>query len=245
MFLPLKDINPTERVPIITIGLIAINVLVFLYQKSLGPGFEIIIAKLGATPYEITRNTDLTGVYQIGRYALEHYAGPKPIALTLLTSMFMHGSWLHLGGNMLYLWIFGNNVEDILGPTKYVIFYLVCGLAAHGLHILSGPSSLIPTVGASGAVSGLLGAYLMAYPRARVLTLMFLFIFIRLTVLPAAVIIIYWFVYQLLMGAVSLGGGMHTGGVAWFAHIGGFVAGIILIYAMAGRTITWLRRGGW
>jgi membrane associated rhomboid family serine protease len=244
MFLPLKDINPTERTPIVTIGFIVINVLVFFYQKSLGPvGFGMVIAKLGATPYEITRMTDLTGIYNIGGYALEHFKGPRPIALTLFTSMFMHGSWWHLGGNMLYLWIFGNNVEDILGPMKYIIFYFACGLAAHALHIVSGPSSIIPTVGASGAISGLLGAYLIAYPRARVLTLMFIFFFIRLTVLPAAVIIIYWFVIQLIYGLVALGG-MHHGGVAWFAHIGGFIAGVALIYAMAGRTIRWLRRGG-
>ena len=240
MFLPLKDINPTERTPVITISLIVINVLVYLYQLSIGPR---LIAAFGATPYEITRLTDLNEIINIGGYQLRHLPGPKPIVLTLFTSMFMHGGLLHLGGNMLYLWIFGNNIEDILGPFKYIVFYISCGLIAHALHIVSDPSSLIPTVGASGAISGLLGAYLIAYPRARVLTLMFLFFIIRLAVVPASVIIVFWFVIQLISGFASLGG-MHGGGVAWFAHIGGFIAGIILIYAMAGTTIYWLRRGG-
>jgi membrane associated rhomboid family serine protease len=242
MFLPLKDINPTSRRPVVTISLIVINIIVYFYEMSQGQlGFNAITASLGATPFEITRMTDLVG--RMG-YNIVHYPGPKPIFLTLFTSMFLHGSILHLGGNMLYLWIFGNNVEDILGPLKFILFYFVCGIAAHALHIASNPSSIIPTVGASGAIAGTLGAYLIAYPRAQILTLMFLFIFIRLTVLPAFVIIIFWFFIQLISGLTSLGG-MATGGVAWFAHIGGFIAGIILIYTMAGRTIHWLRRGGY
>lgn len=241
MFLPLKDINPTSRRPVVTISLIAINVLVYLYQMAQGQaGFHAITASLGATPFEITRMTDLVG--RMG-YHIVHYPGPKPIFLTLFTSMFLHGSILHLGGNMLYLWIFGNNIEDILGPVKFILFYFACGMAAHALHIASNPSSIIPTVGASGAIAGVLGAYLIAYPHARILTLMFLFIFIRLAVLPAFVIIIFWFFIQLVSGLTSLGG-MATGGVAWFAHIGGFLAGIALIYAMAGKTIHWLRHGG-
>lgn len=243
MFLPLKDINPTYRKPVITISLIVINVLVFIYQMSLGPRMTALVAAYGATPFEITRMTDLVGVTNLG-FKLAHYPGPKPIFLTLVTSMFLHGGIMHLGGNMLYLWIFGNNIEDILGPAKFLLFYFVCGMAAHALHIASDPSSLIPTVGASGAISGLLGAYLIAYPRAQVLTLVFLFIFIRLAVIPAFVIIIFWFFIQLVYGMVSLGG-MQTGGVAWFAHIGGFIAGIILIYAMAGSTIYWLRHRGY
>ncbi len=241
MFLPLKDINPTRRRPVVTISLIVINILVFLYQMAQGQaGLHAIAASLGATPFEITHMTDLVG--RMG-YHIVHYPGPKPIFLTLFTSMFLHGSILHLGGNMLYLWIFGNNIEDILGPVKFILFYFICGLAAHALHIASDPSSIIPTVGASGAIAGILGAYLIAYPRARILTLMFLFIFIRLTVLPAFVIIVFWFVIQLISGLTSLGG-LATGGIAWFAHIGGFLAGIALIYAMAGGTIQWLRRGG-
>ncbi|HSG29335.1 MAG TPA: rhomboid family intramembrane serine protease, partial [Candidatus Krumholzibacterium sp.] len=157
MFLPLKDMNPTERTPYVTIGLIAVNVLVYLYQMSLGAQGHAFIASMGATPFEITRFTDLVGRYG---YNIVHYKGPSPIVLTLLTSMFMHGSLVHLGGNMLYLWIFGNNIEDILGPVKFLVFYLACGMIAHAMHIASNPSSLIPTVGASGAVAGILGAYL-------------------------------------------------------------------------------------
>ncbi|MBN2184023.1 MAG: rhomboid family intramembrane serine protease [Candidatus Krumholzibacteriota bacterium] len=239
MFLPLKDMNPTRNKPFVTVGLIVINVLVFVYQTSLGHQGQVLVASLGATPFEITHFRDLSG--PIGHFV--HARGPNPIVITLFTSMFLHGSILHLGGNMLYLWIFGNNIEDILGPLKFILFYFLCGLIAHATHIASDPSSLIPTIGASGAVAGLLGAYLIAYPRARVLTLIFLFIFIRLTVVPAYLIIIFWFVIQLLSGFASLGG--QGGGVAWFAHIGGFLGGVGLIYLMAGDTIHWLRHGSY
>jgi membrane associated rhomboid family serine protease len=157
--------------------------------------------------------------------------------------MFIHGGVAHILGNMLYLWIFGNNIEDILGPVRFIVFYVLCGLAAHALHIASDPASTVPTVGASGAISGLLGAYLIAFPRARVVTLVFLGFFVRMALIPAFVIIIFWFVIQFIFGLASLGG-TREGGVAWFAHIGGFLAGIALIYAMAGKTIYWLRRGG-
>ena len=239
MFLPLKDMNPTSRAPIVTVGLIVINVLVYFYQMYLGSQGEVIISSLGAIPFEITRHTDLVGTV----LNVQHYEGPKPVFLTLFTSMFLHGSLLHLGGNMLYLWIFGNNIEDILGPLKFLLFYILCGMFAHAMHIASNPSSVIPTVGASGAIGGLLGAYLIAYPNARVLTLMFIFIFIRLTVVPAFIIIIFWFILQIISGFASLGS-QQGGGVAWFAHIGGFLGGIALILLMAGDTIRWLRRGG-
>jgi membrane associated rhomboid family serine protease len=243
MFLPLKDINPTRRRPYATYSLIAANIAVFIYQLSLGTRLgTMFIASYGATPYEITHLTDLVGKVTLGAHVM-HYPGPHPVFLTLLTSMFIHGGFAHLGGNMLFLWIFGNNVEDILGPVKFVLFYLVSGLAAHALHIASDPGSTIPTVGASGAISGLLGAYLIAYPRAGILSVVFLGFFVRVAVIPAFVIIIYWFVVQFIFGLLSLGG-TGEGGVAWFAHVGGFLAGIALIYAMAGRTISWLRRGG-
>ena len=242
MFFPLKDINPTTRRPVATYALIAANVAVFIYQLSLGPRLnEAFIAAYGATPFEITHLTDLVGKIDV-HVQLIHYPGPTPILLTLLTSMFMHGGFVHLGGNMLYLWIFGNNIEDILGPAKFIVFYLLSGLVAHALHIASDPGSLVPTVGASGAISGLLGAYLIAYPQARVLTLVFLGFFIRMAVIPAFIIIVYWFVIQFIFGLASLGG-TAEGGVAWFAHIGGFLGGIALIYAMAGRTIWYLRHG--
>jgi membrane associated rhomboid family serine protease len=243
VFLPLKDINPTTHRPIATYSLIAINMAVFIYQLSLGPRLsEAFIASYGSTPFEITHMTDLVGKMNIG-VQLIHYPGPHPIFLTLLTSMFIHGGFAHILGNMLYLWIFGNNIEDILGPVRFIVFYVLCGLAAHALHIASDPASTIPTVGASGAISGLLGAYLIAFPRARVVTLVFLGFFVRMMLVPAFVIIVFWFVIQFIFGLASLGG-TREGGVAWFAHIGGFLAGIALIYAMAGKTIYWLRRGG-
>lgn len=242
MFLPLKDINPTRRRPIATYFLIAANVAVFIYQLSLGARLDaMFVASYGATPYEITHLTDLVGQVTAGSQIV-HYPGPHPIFLTLFTSMFLHGGFAHIAGNMLFLWIFGNNVESILGSFRYIVFYLLSGLAAHALHIASNPSSTIPTIGASGAISGILGAYLIAFPRARILTLVFLGFFIRMAVVPAFVIIIYWFVVQFVLALLSLGG--EGGGVAWFVHVGGFLAGIALIYAMAGKRIYWLHRGG-
>ncbi|HVO76857.1 MAG TPA: rhomboid family intramembrane serine protease [Candidatus Bathyarchaeia archaeon] len=244
MFLPLKDINPTQRRPIATYSLIAANVAVFIYQMSLGERLgNAFVTSYGAIPYEITHMADLVGKVAAGSQQIIHYPGPHPIFLTLFTSMFLHGSVAHIAGNMLFLWIFGNNVEDILGPARFVVFYLLGGLAAHALHIASNPSSVMPTIGASGAISGVLGAYLVAFPRARVLTLVFLGFFVRLAYIPAFVIIIYWFVVQFVFALLSLGG-EPSGGVAWFAHVGGFLAGIALIYLMAGRRISWLRRGG-
>ena len=238
MFLPLKDMNPTTRKPVISISLIAVNVMVYIYQLSLGSANSALITSLGATPAEITHMADLVG--RTG-YNFIHTQGPSPIFLTLFTSMFMHGSILHVGSNMLYLWIFGNNVEDILGPGKFLLFYFLCGLTAHAMHIASDPNSIIPTIGASGAIAGLMAGYLLIFPTARIITLIFLFIFIRLTVMPAYIIIAFWFVLQLINGFGSLGT-IQTGGVAWFAHIGGFLAGIGLTLAMAGDKVTLLNR---
>lgn len=240
LFIPLKDINPTRRRPVVTYALIATNLLVFLYQLWHGSGGQALISALGATPFEITHMTDLVGSY--GPYTL-HLPGPTPILLTLLTSMFLHGGFLHIGFNMLYLWIFGNNIEDVLGPARFILFYFAGGLIAHAMHIASDPGSLTPTIGASGAISAVMGAYLMLYPHARILTLAWIFIFIQMLAVPASMIIVYWFVIQLISGFVSLGGQIG-GGVAWFAHIGGFLGGVFLILLMAGDKVYWLRRGG-
>jgi membrane associated rhomboid family serine protease len=172
---------------------------------------------------------------------LEHFPGPRVVQLTLLTSMFIHGGFLHLLGNMLYLWIFGNNIEDLLGPIRFVLFYVVCGLAAAATHILSNPGSVIPTVGASGAVAGVLGAYLIAHPRARVMTLVFLGFFIRVMLLPASLLLVFWFLIQLFSGVASISTGVHGSGVAWFAHIGGFIAGVLLVKLMARNRLRWMR----
>ena len=238
MFLPLRDLNPTSRVPFVTIGLIAINVLVFIYELSLGRELSTFIAGWGAVPFEITRWVDLVGVDP--RTSIEHSPGPPAPFLTLFTSMFIHGGFFHIAGNMLYLWIFGNNVEDILGPVRFLIFYLLCGLAAAAAQIATHPGSTVPMVGASGAVAGVLGAYLIAYPGARVVTLVFVFIFIRVMLLPASLVLAFWFLIQLANGFTRLSTGL-SGGVAWFAHIGGFVAGIALIWILAGTRLRWMR----
>jgi membrane associated rhomboid family serine protease len=224
LLIPLKDVNPTQRRPVITYGLIAMNILVYVFQLSQGHGGARLVASLGATPFEITRMTDL--VHPVS--GILHAPGPRPVFLTLLTSMFLHGSIFHIGFNMLYLWIFGNNIEDVLGPLKFLFFYLASGMVAHAMHIASDPGSIIPTVGASGAISG-------------IMTLLWIFIFIQMIYLPAFAIIIYWFVLQLISGLISLGG-QAGGGVAWFAHIGGFLGGVFMIFLMAGGRVYWLRR---
>jgi len=211
MFIPLKDENPTRNKPYATFILIVINCLVYFYSitKS-NMGFQIFMYQYGLIPTEIFHMSELTPNYS------------APILLTPFTSMFMHGGFMHLAGNMLYLWIFGNNIEDHLGPVKFVLFYLLTGLAAALLFIVFSPNSEVPMIGASGAIAGVLGAYLVLFPRARILTFLFLFIFIRVMYLPAKILLGFWFFYQLLMSASSFGGG---GGVAWLAHVGGFAFG--------------------
>ncbi len=235
---PLKDHNPTRSRPYVTMLLVVINVVVFAYEMLLGDGVGDFVAAWGAIPYEIVHFEDLVGPAEGG---FDHTAGPSFIPLTLFSSMFMHGGVMHIGGNMLYLWIFGNNVEDVLGHAKYFFFYIVCGVLAGFAHILFNPNSTVPTVGASGAVAGVLGAYMVMYPKARVLTLVFLGIFIRMMEVPAAVLLVLWFVMQSLQGFLSLGVREMSGGVAWFAHIGGFVAGAVLSLALAGATIRAIR----
>ncbi len=212
--IPLHDDNPTERPPIITIAWIVACALVFLYQASLpaGPG-ETFVFQYGAIPALVFGEADPP---EMG-VAIPAYA-------TLITSMFLHGGWMHLIGNMLYLWVFGNNIEDAMGHAKYIAFYLTCGILAALSHALTDPSSSIPMVGASGAISGILGAYLLLFPRARVLVIM---PGLGATRVPAAIVLGMWFVMQLLSGGINIGG--EGGGVAFFAHIGGFLAGMALI----------------
>ncbi|MFP4082725.1 MAG: rhomboid family intramembrane serine protease [Candidatus Aminicenantes bacterium] len=210
MFIPLKDDNPTYRFPYVTVFLICLNILIFFYQIFSPQGLQHYVYKMGAIPYEITHFKTLPFFPRI--------APP----LTLITAMFLHGGFFHLFGNMLYLWIFGNNIEDFLGSFRFIFFYLLSGLGASLAHIIFNPNSQVPMVGASGAIAGVLGAYLILYPGARVLTFVFLFFFIRIIPIPAAVILGLWFLAQLLN--IGLGGG-----VAWFAHIGGFLIGVGLI----------------
>lgn len=214
--LPLKDNIPTDRFPIVTVILIAINTLVYIYEFLLGPAVDEFLVKYGMTPYEITHN-------------ISAYPRAVPVYATLITSMFLHAGLLHVAGNMLFLWIFGNNVEDSMGRFRFVIFYLLCGLLASFAQILMGPDSPIPNVGASGAIAGVLGGYILLFPRARVTTLIFLGIFITWVELPAIVVLLFWITLQVLLGITGISSAMADGGVAYFAHIGGFVAGIALI----------------
>ncbi|MEK6691906.1 MAG: rhomboid family intramembrane serine protease [Nitrospirota bacterium] len=211
--IPYKDDNPTAHFPVITILLIVVNTLVFLYQISSNTDSRAIVYSYGVIPYNLLHGNEGIGI---------------PIAINIFTSMFLHGGTLHLAGNMLYLWIFGNNIEDKLGIFRFIIFYLLCGVIATYTHALTDPSSRIPMIGASGAISGILGAYLVLFPRARIHTLIFFGFFIQVIKIPAIIVIGFWIVIQFMNGILSKGiyGG---GGVAWFAHIGGFLAGIILI----------------
>jgi len=204
--IPLKDDNPRTIIPFINVSLIIVNVLVFFYEISLGPQLEGFIKEYGAIPGYIVQGQNLE---------------------TLFTSMFLHGGFYHLGGNMLYLWIFGDNIENYLGHFRYIIFYLTCGLLAALAHIIFSQISEVPMVGASGAISGVLGAYLIKYPRARVLVLIPIFFFLTTRRVSALFILGFWFILQLFSGITSTG--IRGGGIAFWAHVGGFVAGAILI----------------
>ena len=222
--LPIKDDIPTRRTPIVTIALIAINVIVyFVFEQGLWGLGEVgneRVLEYGAIPAEITDPG-----FEVGP------TDQAPFWVTILTSMFMHGSLLHLGGNMLFLWIFGNNIEDSMGRLTFVLFYVLGGLAALGLHVLSDSNSVIPTVGASGAIAAVLGAYARLYPRARVVTLVFIVIIFTVISLPALLVLGVWLLLQLLPAfSDPVTGG---GGVAYFAHIGGFVFGALAIKLFA------------
>jgi len=263
--IPLRDYRTSRSFPTITVILIAINLVVFLYQGYLATrpvelNDGIAWQDSGFAPPAFDPNSYVTHVrnggdpalypisaddYFLLQYALipaELLGGRDlpptvviPLWLTLLTSMFMHGSLWHLIGNMLYLWIFGDNVEDAMGHGRFLVFYILCGLIAALAQIVTGVSSAIPMIGASGAIAAVLAAYFMLFPRSRVLTLVPIFFFIRLMNIPAVVLLGVWFLYQVLSGAGSLGA--SVGGTAWFAHIGGFVAGLLLVFVFKKRGV--------
>ena len=247
---PLKDNIPTDRTAFVTIAFLAINVIVyFVLQKGgilSGPSDSGVV-RYGAIPYEVTHPGDecdaLFGADGAARSQVlcegvdeVTVTDTPPTILTLFSSMFMHGSILHLGGNMLFLWIFGNNVEDSMGRVKFIAFYLLGGLAALAGQIIIEPNAAVPTIGASGAVAAVLGGYILLYPRARVVTLIFIVFFFTIIELPAMLILGFWFLQQVAFGYFDLanpaGGG---GGVAYFAHIGGFVFGLLAIKLFAQR----------
>jgi membrane associated rhomboid family serine protease len=233
MVMPLGDDNLDRRsAPIVTYVLIAINIIVWLLELS---GGETFINGFSAVPFEITHNTDLVGqqIVNVGgqSVSIDLYPGPTPVYLTLLSSMFMHASWMHIIGNMVYLWIFGDNIEDRLGHAKFLIFYLVCGFAASAAHILFTPDSVIPSLGASGAIAGVLGSYLILFPRKNVRVL----VSRSIVNMPAWMVLGLWIALQ-VFSQIGVSGGQSSG-VAYLAHIGGFVAGVVLTYAFGARRV--------
>ncbi|MFI5307614.1 MAG: rhomboid family intramembrane serine protease [Polyangiales bacterium] len=230
--IPYRDENETIRTPLITLALIGVNVLVWVAVQGAGSGYALAasVCNLGLIPGELTlRAIPGTGFPMGSGLACLIDEGRAP--LHVLTSMFLHGSWMHLLGNMWFLWLFGNNVEDSMGRMRFVVFYLLSGLGAAGAQVLSEPASIYPMVGASGAISGVMGAYLVLYPRVRVFTLVPIFVFFTTIALPAWVMIGYWFLLQVVGGLGVLGS--QEGGVAFSAHVGGFIAGVVLIKLFA------------
>ena len=225
MFIPLKDLNPRRSYPIINTTLILLNVLVFLYQYTLPPNaFKMFMIANATVPARFP-------AWLSGHVPFE------AAFLPLLTSMFLHSGIAHIAGNMLFLWIFGDNVEDFYGHFTYLLFYLVCGIGSGLLHVLFNMSSTVPALGASGAISGVMGAYALLYPRSRILTLVFIF----LVPIPAVIILGYWFILQFLSGISSLAvGAGASGGVAWWAHVGGFLLGMLITsMARGGKAARW------
>ena len=215
--IPLRDTQPSYSTPLVTLALIVVNSVIFFRQVSLDEfSLNHLIAVYGMTP---------------ARFEW----GQADQAMTLFTSMFLHGGWLHLLSNMWFLWIYGDNVEDILGRARYLLFYVLCGLAAAVTHLVFNYDSRVPTIGASGAISGVMGAYLVKFPHSRIVTLIFFGLLFTVEV-PAVLILAYWFLIQLFSGIGTVGySNLQQGGVAWFAHVGGFLAGMILILVFPTR----------
>ncbi len=214
---PLRDTIPSNKFPFITISIIIINLVIFFYEVSLGQNLEIFIQNFGVIPAKFTTfwKEDPTQI-----------AG---LVITPFSSIFLHGGWMHVISNMWYLWIFGDNIEDRTGHFRFFIFYIICGLIANATHIVTNVGSNIPTIGASGAVAGVMGAYFLLFPRSKITTLFFLVIFIQIVRIPALFFLGFWIVLQIISGTLSMGLDSQTGGVAWWAHIGGFFSGLLLI----------------
>jgi membrane associated rhomboid family serine protease len=236
--IPLRDDNPTLLTPFITIGIIILNVIVWLYFQGGGTS-EVALASsvctFGVIPAELTGQLGGYGGVQLGDGLPCNFGGLTWEAT--VTSMFLHGSWLHLIGNMWFLWLFGNNVEDSMGHLRYLVFYLLGGLAGSAAHIFTNTDSLIPTIGASGAISAVMGAYLVLYPRVRIQTLFILFVFIKIIPIPAWFVLGEYFVIQILNSSVG-----SAGGVAVWAHIGGFLTGLLLVKLFENRTLVEARK---
>ncbi|MFZ5634927.1 MAG: rhomboid family intramembrane serine protease [Bacillota bacterium] len=223
--IPLRDSVRPRRSPYINWLLIALNLYVFIREIILPPALlNEVFYTLGVIPSNVI-HLMVTG------------AALDPVLITFITAMFLHGGWMHVLSNMLFLWVFGDNVEDRLGHLRYLLFYLAAGIIGSIAHILANPTSEVPIIGASGAIAGVLGAYFVSFPRARILALIPIIFFFTLAEIPAVIFLAMWFILQLFNGAASLGGAANT--VAWWAHIGGFVAGVIIIKIMAPKKISW------
>jgi membrane associated rhomboid family serine protease len=229
--IPLRDNIPTRRAPVITFLLIAVNVVVFVFDRLNG---QVLTVNAGDHYARVFVGAISEHYAMVPAFVTQEFS---EFGLTILTSMFLHANWLHIGGNMLYLWIFGNNVEDTLGRPRFLLFYLLCGVAAAAVHIGTDPGSEIPTVGASGAVAGLMGAYLVLFPRAEILAIVPLFVISTFMEVPAILVIGFWVLLQFVNANWMGGGEMTGGGVAYFAHIGGFAAGIVLILMLGGKRL--------
>jgi membrane associated rhomboid family serine protease len=250
--IPYRDENETQRTPYVTVLVIVLNAVAWLLVQGAGSPLALAqsVCDLGLIPGELTQSLPPGTGFEMGRN-LVCVTDPGRQTFNLISSMFLHGSWMHLIGNMWFLWIFGNNVEDAMGRLRFVIFYLACGLGAALLQVIANPNSNIPMVGASGAISGIMGAYLILYPHVRVFAFVPLGIIMTSIALPAWAMLIYWMLLQLLGGFASIGA--TGGGVAFWAHVGGFVVGVVLIklfarpdYVQAHRRQHWEpRRLGW
>ena len=220
--IPLRDSVPSHSTPVVTLGIIAVNVAAFLYEISLDSfSLNHFLLDYGVIPHNFWAS-GLPAFFT---------DGPR-----LLTSMFLHGGWLHLIGNMWFLWIYGDNVEDILGRYKYLLFYLGCGVAAALAQVVASPGSRVPTIGASGAIAGVMGAYLIKFPHSRISTLIWIFFFVTIIEVPATLILLYWLFIQVVSSVYEVGfSAAQTGGTAWFAHVGGFLAGMGLILVLGTR----------
>ena len=226
---PIRDENPHFLSPFVTFALIALNALVWTFVQGLGSEAALVrsVCELGLIPGELLERIPPGTAYPLSASATCVIQADPPWS-TLFTSMFLHGGWLHLIGNMWFLWIFGNNVEDSMGHVRFALFYLLCGLAAAALQIVSQPASGVPMVGASGAIGGVMGAYVVLYPRVRIHMLLVFGFFVRTIAVPASFMLGYWFLLQLVGGAASLG--RAGSGVAFWAHVGGFAAGVVLVF---------------
>ena len=218
--IPIRDRNPSGTFPYVTIGIIVVNVFIFLYELSLGSDLGPFLHRYGVVPIKITHDYRSSDLSLIDTF------------FPFLSSTFLHGGFIHLIGNMWFLWIFGDNIEDKLGHVKYLCFYILCGTTASSAHVFFNSQSELPCIGASGAIAAVLGAYMVTFPRAKVTTIVPIFFFIQIIELPAVVVIGFWILIQFFSGAVSLTASTSGGGIAWWAHVGGFVSGIILFYTI-------------